>query len=387
MPKRKICVVTGSRADYGLLSIVMKELQQYPGFMLQVIAAGMHLSPEFGTTYRVIEDDGYHIDAKVEMDIANDTAVGIAKSIGAGVGGFAEAFATLQPDLLILLGDRFEILAAAQAALVARLPVAHIAGGDTTEGAFDESIRHAITKMSHLHFVTNEAAARRVRQLGENPEHIYTVGSPGLDLIKRMQILSRKELEQDLGFTFRKRNLLITFHPATLDLGPAGEQFQELLKALDCLGNDLGIFFTKPNADTGGSTIIRMIDEYVGSRKHAKAAASLGMLRYLSMVSQVDAVVGNSSSGLYEVPSFKKPTVNIGDRQKGRLQASSVINCVPESVDIVRAIKEAFDKDCSAAVNPYGDGDSDSAPKIVAALKALPEYRALLKKHFFDLNP
>jgi len=378
-------VVTGSRADYGLLSVVMKELQQDSGFTLQVIAAGMHLSTEFGMTYRVIEEDGFNIDAKVDIGLSDDTASGIANSIGSGVTGFGEALATLQPDLLVLLGDRFEILAAAQAALVAAIPVAHIAGGDTTEGAFDESIRHCVTKMSHLHFVTNEPAARRVRQLGEDPEHIYTVGSPGLDLIKRMQLLSRKELEKDLGFSFRKRNLLITFHPVTLDRQPAGEQFQELLNALDGLGNDLGFYFTKPNADTGGRDIIRMIDEYVGSRKHVKAAASLGQLRYLSMVAQVDAVVGNSSSGLYEVPSFKKPTVNIGDRQKGRLQASSVINSKPESFDILRAIKEAFDKDCSDVVNPYGDGDS--APKIVAALKEVPDYRALLKKHFFDLNP
>jgi UDP-hydrolysing UDP-N-acetyl-D-glucosamine 2-epimerase len=384
MPKRKICVVTGSRADYGLLSVVMKELHQDSEFTLQIIAAGMHLSPKFGMTYRVIEEDGYHIDAKVEMGLTNDTTVGIAKSIGAGVSGFADVLATLQPDLLVLLGDRFEILAAAQAALVAAIPIAHIAGGDTTEGAFDESIRHCVTKMAHLHFVTNEPAARRVRQLGEDPKHIYTVGSPGLDLIKRMQLLSRKELEKDLGFSFRKRNLLITFHPATLDRQPAGEQFQELLNALDSLGDDLGMFFTKPNADTGGSVIIRMIDEYVGSRTHAKAVASLGQLRYLSMVAHVDAVVGNSSSGLYEVPSFKKPTVNIGDRQKGRPQASSVINCKPASVDILKAIKEAFDKDCSDVVNPYGEGDS--ARKIVSVLKAVPDYRALVKKHFFDLN-
>jgi len=385
MQRRKICVVTGSRADYGLLSVVMKELRQDAGFTLQVIAAGMHLSPKFGLTYRVIEEEGFHIDAKVEMCLTNDTPAGIAKSIGVGVSGFADVFATLQPDLLVLLGDRFEILAAAQSALVAMIPVAHIAGGDTTEGAFDESIRHSITKMSHLHFVTNESAARRVRQLGENPEHIYMVGSPGLDLIKSVQLLGRKELENDLEFSFQKRNFLVTFHPATLDRQPAGEQFQELLDALDSLGNDVGLFFTKPNADTGGGVIIQMINEYVGSRKHAKAADSLGQPRYLSMVAQVDAVVGNSSSGLYEVPSFKKPTVNIGDRQKGRLQASSVINCKPESADILRAIKEAFDKDCSDVVNPYGSGDS--AKKIIVALKAVPDYQALLKKHFFDMNP
>lgn len=383
MAKRKISVVTGSRAEYGLLSVVMKEIQEDPAFNLQVIVTGMHLSPEFGLTYTVIEKDGFVIDARVEMLLSSDTPVGIAKSIGVGVSGFADVFNVLKPDLVVLLGDRFEILAAAQAALVARIPVAHIAGGDTTEGAFDEAIRHSITKMAHLHFVTNEAAARRVRQLGENPAHIYTVGSPGIDQIKRIKFLDRKELEKELGFTFQKRNILVTFHPVTLDSQPAGSQFQELVKAIDGLAKDVGVIFTMPNADTDGRAIIGMINDYVAARHHTKAFTSLGQLRYLSTVAHVDAVVGNSSSGLYEVPSFKKATVNIGDRQKGRLQAASVINCRPESADIVRAINEAFTKDCSEAVNPYGSGDS--ARKIVAALKTIPDYKALLKKHFFDV--
>jgi UDP-hydrolysing UDP-N-acetyl-D-glucosamine 2-epimerase len=385
MEKRKICVVTGSRAEYGLLSVVMKEIQKEPVFTLQVVVTGMHLSPEFGLTYTVVEKDGFAIDVKVEMLLSSDTPVGIAKSISLGVSGFADAFSGLAPDLVVLLGDRYEILAAAQAALVARIPIAHIAGGDTTEGAFDEAIRHSITKMAHLHFVTNDSAARRVCQLGENPEHIYSVGSPGIDAIKRAKLLDKKELEKELSFTFKQRNLLVTFHPVTLDAQPAAVQFRELLKALDSFGDDVGLLFTKPNADTDGRVIIAMIDDYVTKRAHAKAFPSLGQIRYLSMIAQVDAVVGNSSSGLYEVPSFKKPTVNIGDRQKGRLQASSVINCQPVSIDILRAIKEAFSKDCSDVVNPYGNGDS--APKIVAALKAVPDYQALLKKHFFDLNP
>jgi UDP-hydrolysing UDP-N-acetyl-D-glucosamine 2-epimerase len=384
MKRRKICVVTGSRADYGLLSVVMYELRSDPDFTLQVIATGMHLSPEFGLTFRSIEEDGHHIDAKVIMDLANDTPSGIAKSMAAGISGVADALSTLKPDILLVLGDRFEILAAAQAALVAKIPIAHIAGGDTTIGAFDESIRHCITKMSHLHFVTNEHAARRVRQLGENPEHIYTVGSPGIDLIKRIRLLNRKELETDIGFSFQEKNLLITFHPATLEQQTAGEQFRQLLNALDGLGNDIGMFFTKPNADTGGSAITLMIDEYIKSRSHARAAASLGQVRYLSMIAQVDAVVGNSSSGLYEVPSFRKPTVNIGDRQKGRLQPSSVINCKPETADILNAIKEAFKKDCSHVENPYGAGDS--AKKIVAELRRVADYRTLLKKQFYDIT-
>jgi UDP-hydrolysing UDP-N-acetyl-D-glucosamine 2-epimerase len=383
MAKRKICVVTGSRAEYGLLSVVMKEIKDNPAFTLQVVATGTHLAPEFGLTYREIEKDGFSIDARVDLHFSSDTPVGITKSLGKGVIGFADALHTLKPDLLMLLGDRFEILAAAEAALVAKIPIAHIAGGDTTEGAFDEAIRHSITKMSHLHFVTNEASARRVRQLGENPDHIYTVGSPGIDVIKQVTLLDRKILEAQLGFTFRKRNLLVTFHPATLDSQPAGMQFKELLSALDTLGNDTGIIFTMPNADTYGRVITSMIEEYAASRPHAKAYASLGQVRYLSAMAQVDAVVGNSSSGLYEAPSFKKPTVNIGDRQKGRLQASSVINCKPESADIVRAIKEALTRDCSNTVNPYGSGDS--AQKIVALLKSVPDFNILLKKHFFDI--
>ncbi len=383
MAKRKICVVTGSRAEYGLLSVVMKEIKDDPAFMLQLIATGTHLAPEFGLTYREIVKDGFSIDTRVEMLLSSDTPVGITKSLGMGVIGFAEAFHTLKPDLLMLLGDRFEILAAAEAALVAKIPIAHIAGGDTTEGAIDEAIRHSITKMSHLHFVTNEASAGRVRQLGENPEHIYTVGSPGIDVIKHVTLLDRKALEMDLGFTFRKRNLLVTFHPATLDFQPAGTQFKELLSALDTLGNDTGIIFTMPNADTDGRVIISMIEEYTDSRPHAKAYASLGQVRYLSAMAEVDAIVGNSSSGLYEAPSFKKPTVNIGDRQKGRLQASSVINCKPESADIVRAIKEALTKDCSDTINPYGNGNS--AQQIVALLKSIPDFNTLLKKHFFNI--
>jgi UDP-hydrolysing UDP-N-acetyl-D-glucosamine 2-epimerase len=384
MAKRKICVVTGSRAEYGLLSVVMKEIKDNPAFTLQVVATGMHLAPEFGLTYRQIEKDGFSLDARVEMLLSSDTPVGITKSLGVGVIGFADTFHMLKPDLLMVLGDRFEILAAAQAAMVAKIPIAHIAGGDTTEGAFDEAIRHSITKMSHLHFVTNEASARRVRQLGENPEHIYTVGSPGVDVIKHVTLLDRKTLETELGFTFRKRNFLVTFHPATLETFPAGKQFKELLSALDTFGNETGIIFTMPNADTDGRVIISLIEEYTASRPQAKAYASLGQIRYLSAMAAVDVVVGNSSSGLYEAPSFKKPTVNIGDRQKGRLQASSTINCHPESADIVRAIKEALTKDCSNTFNPYGNGNS--AQQIVGSLKSIPDFNSLLKKHFYNIS-
>jgi UDP-hydrolysing UDP-N-acetyl-D-glucosamine 2-epimerase len=384
--KRKICVVTGTRADYGLLYWVMQEIQASSDLQLQVVVTGMHLSPEFGLTYQEIIKDGFEIAAKVETLLSSDTSVGIAKSIGLGTIGFADTLYQLQPDILLVLGDRYEILAAVQTALVAKIPVAHIAGGDTTEGAFDESIRHSITKMSHLHFVTNQIAAKRVCQLGENPDRVYNFGSPGIDQIRRLTLLSRADLESSLGFKLRHKNLLITFHPATLDLQTPAEQFLELLKGIrmiDSLEDDLGIIFTMPNSDPNGRTIVQMINDYVSNHPHACSYTSLGQLRYLSLIAQVDAVLGNSSSGLYEVPSFGKPTVNIGDRQKGRPQASSIINCAPIAHDIAQAIQIAFTKDCSQTINPYGDGHS--AERIVKVLEQLSEPTKLLKKHFFDL--
>lgn len=384
MSRRKICVVTGSRAEYGLLFWLMKEIQNDPNLHLQLVLTGMHLSPEFGLTHKVVEEDGFHIDSRVEMLLSSDTPVGIAKSLGLGVIGFADALDRLNPDILVVVGDRLEILAAAQAAMVARVPIAHIAGGDTTEGSVDESIRHSITKMSHMHFVTNEVAARRVKQLGENPLYVFNVGSPGLDQIMRLTLMGREDLENDIDFRFRKKNLLITFNPATLDIEAPEEQFQEVLNALDSLVPEVGLIFTKPNSDTYGRRLITMINDYVSTHPNAKAYASLGTLRYLSTIAQVDAVVGNSSSGLYEVPSFKKPTVNIGDRQKGRLQASSIINCEPEARAVTEAIQEAFVMDCSNTINPYGDGNSSR--RILNKLKEIADPKALLKKHFFEMD-
>ncbi|HEY3308705.1 MAG TPA: UDP-N-acetylglucosamine 2-epimerase [Desulfuromonadaceae bacterium] len=381
---RKICVVTGSRAEYGLLYLLMKGIQEDPDLELQLIVTGMHLSPEFGSTYRVIEEDGFSIDAKVETLLSSDTPVGIGKSIGLGIIGCAEALKRLCPDILILYGDRFEILAAAQAALVLQIPIAHVGGGDTTEGAFDEAIRHSITKMSHLHFVTNEVAAQRVRQLGEAPELVYQVGGIGLDQIRRLRLLGRSELEQALGFEFKQLNLLVTFHPVTLDQQSSTVQFHELLIALDSFGPKTGIIFTKPNADTGGKALIQMMDEFVATRPNAKAFTSLGQLRYLSTLSHVDAIVGNSSSGLYEMPSFKKPTINIGNRQKGRLQAESVFNCNPVADEISRAINSSLTMDLSSVANPYGDGNS--TPRIIAVLKTVSNPKQLLMKHFHGVT-
>lgn len=384
MTKRKICVVTGTRAEYGLLYWLMKEIQADEELELQIIATGAHLSPEFGLTYKVIEEDGFEIDEKVEILLSSDTAVGITKSLGLATIGFADAYGRLKPDIVVLLGDRYEILAAAQAALIIGLPIAHIAGGDTTEGAFDEAIRHSISKMAHIHFVTNELSARRVRQLGENPHYIFNVGSPGIDYIKRVHLINRNDLEQELGYRFQDKNLLVTFHPVTLDSVSSTEQMAELLTALDSLGKGVGVIFTKANADTQGRSINQMIDDYVALHPETKAYTSLGQVRYLSVISQVDVVVGNSSSGLYEVPSFGKPTVNIGDRQKGRLQAASVVNCEAKASAIIQAITYAFDMDCSNVQNPYGDGNSSI--QMLSILKNIPDYRALLKKQFFMME-
>jgi UDP-hydrolysing UDP-N-acetyl-D-glucosamine 2-epimerase len=382
MQRRKVCVVTGSRADYGLLFWVMKCIQDDPDMTLQVAVTGMHLSPEFGQTVRFVEADGFPIAARVDSLLPGDSVTAVTKSIGRGVIGFADALEQLQPDLLVLLGDRFEIFAAAQAALVARIPVAHIAGGDVTEGAFDDAIRHSITKMSHLHFVTNAAAESRVRQLGEDPRFIFNFGSPGLDALARTHLLTRPEVEAAIGFQFKTHNLLVTFHPATLDAVSSFTQLSELLRALDTLGPGFGVIFTKSNADTEGLTLNRMIGGYVESRPNCRLFDSLGQQKYLSVMNQVDVLVGNSSSGLYEAPSLHKPTVNIGDRQKGRLRAASVLDCEPRADAIERGIRAALRLDCSAVKNPYGDGDS--APRIVAALKAVADPRALVRKEFVD---
>jgi GDP/UDP-N,N'-diacetylbacillosamine 2-epimerase (hydrolysing) len=322
---RKICVVTGSRADYGLLRFVMQEIKDDPELTLQLIATGMHLSPTFGLTYKEIEGDGFNISVKVETLTSSDTSVGISHSIARGITGCAEALSMLKPDLIVVLGDRFEIFASVVAALVAKIPVAHIHGGETTIGAFDEGIRHSITKMSHLHFVAAEKYRTRVVQLGENPKNVFLVGGLGVDGIKKISLLGKEELEYSLGIEFRPRNLLITFHPATLEDVTAETQMKELLTALSRLQNT-SLLFTMPNADTGGLVLIKMVAEFVESHDNAYSFISMGQQRYLSCIAQVDGVVGNSSSGLTEVPSFKKGTINIGTRQLGRLQAPSVIN-------------------------------------------------------------
>ena len=383
---RKICVVTGTRAEFGLLRWLMQEIKQQPELELQVVATGMHLSPEFGSTYREIEEAGFTIHARVEMLLSADTATAVTKSMGLGVIGFADVYERLQPDVIVVLGDRFEIFAAASAALIAGIPVAHIHGGETTEGAFDEAIRHSITKMSHLHFVAAKEYRQRVIQLGEQPERVFNVGGMGIDAIKRIKLLDREELEQSLGFRFDKKNLLITFHPVTLESGASSsEQMIELLEALGEL-EDTRLIFTMPNADTGGRELSALVQDFVNNHDNACVFKSLGQLRYFSCLAQVDAAVGNSSSGLAEAPSFSIGTVNIGDRQKGRLKAESVMDCEPIKTSILEAIETlyspTFKNSLEAVSNPYGNGGTSKA--IARALAEHP-LDNLLKKSFYNL--
>jgi GDP/UDP-N,N'-diacetylbacillosamine 2-epimerase (hydrolysing) len=383
---KKICVITGTRAEYGQLRWVMQGIKDDSNLTLQIIATGMHLSPEFGLTYKAIEQDGFQIDRKVEMLTSSDTPVGIAKSMGLGLIGFADALDELQPNMIVVLGDRFEIFAAVSAALVARIPVAHMHGGETTEGAFDEALRHSITKMSHLHFVAAEAYRQRVIQLGEQPERVFLVGGLGIDNIKRLQLLDKSALEASLDFKLGPKNLLITFHPATLETAIAENQMDALLAALAAL-IDTQLIFTMPNVDTDGRALIKMVKKYVGQHPNARAYTSLGQLRYLSCIAQVDGVVGNSSSGLTEVPSFKKGTINIGDRQCGRLQAKSVINCEATRESIASALGQLYSTDFQSrlhhVINPYGEGGASI--KVVHTLKHYP-IADIVKKSFYDLT-
>ena len=306
---RKICIVTGSRAEWGLLSGLARKITDDPELELQIIATNMHLSPEFGLTYREIERQGFRINRKVEMLLSSDSANATGKSVGLATIGFADAYEELAPDMLLVLGDRYEILAAVTAALFYKIPVAHLHGGEVTEGAYDDAIRHAITKMSHLHFTSTEEYRRRVIQLGEQPERVFHVGAIGIDNIRHIALLDKKVLEEQLDFPFDRKTVLVTYHPETLDAIPVEEQFRNLLEALDDR-QDIRILFTLPNSDTGGRIIVRMIEEFVARNKQrARAYTSLGQLRYLSALRFVAAVVGNSSSGILEVPSFGKPTL------------------------------------------------------------------------------
>jgi len=384
--KRNVCIVTGTRAEYGLLRFLMKEVQSHPRLNLQIIATGMHLSPEFGMTYREIENDGFVIDRKIEMLTSSDSGAGIAKSIGLGMIGFADALAQLNPDIMVVLGDRFEIFAAVSAALVARIPVAHLHGGEATEGLIDEAFRHSITKMSHLHFVAAKEYRDRVIQLGEQPKMVYLVGGLGVDAIHKMKLLEKSKLEESLGFQFGKNNLLITFHPVTLEKDTAQYQMNQLLEALKAL-KDTKLIFTMPNADTDGRALMGKLKDFCSKHSNAYLFTSLGHLRYLSCLQFVDGVVGNSSSGLAEMPSFKKGTINIGDRQKGRLMAESVINCPPITKYITDAIEvlysAQFQNILQNVINPYGSGGASN--QIIKVLESV-ELDRLIHKNFYNLS-
>ena len=388
MQSRRICVVTGSRAEYGILQGLIKEIQESQVLELQLVVAGMHLSPEFGLTYREIEQDGFRISRTVDMQLTSDTSVGIAGSLGLGTIGFGEAFHALKPDLLVLLGDRFELLAAASAALVALIPIAHIHGGELTEGAYDDAIRHSITKMAHLHFTASEAYSSRVKQLGEQPTKVFCVGALGIDNIVRLPLLRKDEVEKYIGLSLKGKSLLVTWHPETLRPERTCEDFQNLLDVLRKY-ESINIIFTKSNADNEGRRINQMIDEFVSiCPDNVVAYTSLGQLRYLSTLKYVTGVVGNSSSGIIEAPSLQKGTVNIGNRQLGRLRATSVIDSQPDVTSIQNAIERLFSREfqstLSTVSNPYGEGDV--ASKIVSVLETC-SLDGILRKRFFDSVP
>jgi UDP-hydrolysing UDP-N-acetyl-D-glucosamine 2-epimerase len=383
-PKRKLCVATGSRADYGLLRSLLRAVRDDAALQLQVLATGMHLSPEFGLTWREIEADGFAIDARVDMLLSGDSPVATAKSMGLGVIGAADALQRLAPDILVVLGDRFEMLAVAQAALVLRIPIAHIHGGEVSEGAFDESLRHAITKMAQWHFVAAEPYRQRVVQLGESPDRVFDFGAPGLDALDTMEWLDRAALERSLGVALAAPLFLATYHPVTLSNEDPAGPMNELLAALAAFP-DATVVLTYPNADTGGRVLIDCIDRFVAAGPRRHAFTSLGQQRYLSLMRLADVVVGNSSSGLTEAPSLKAACVNVGDRQKGRLKAASIIDCAEQRGAIESAIRQAlspaFRATLPATVSPYGQGRAGQRIKDV--LKSAP---LAVRKPFHDLR-
>jgi UDP-hydrolysing UDP-N-acetyl-D-glucosamine 2-epimerase len=383
MTCRRVCVVTGTRADYGLLRPVMRALDRAEDFELLTVATGTHLSPEFGMTVGAILEDGFEVAERIEMLLSSDTAIGISTSMGLATIGMASTLERLRPDLVMVLGDRYEILAVVAAALIAKVPVAHLSGGDITEGAVDDAIRHAVTKLSHLHFVTNEGSAQRVIQMGEDPQRVVVAGNPGLDDLVDFEPMPREDLERSLAMGFKDKNLLVTYHPATLADEPPQRAFRELLAALDAVGPGVGIVFTFPNADTHGRALVPMIHAFVEQHPNAVAHDSLGQRAYWSCLRYVDVVVGNSSSGLSEAPALGVPAVNIGERQRGRLRAASTIDCVADQPAIADAITRALARGAVEASSPYGDGRATE--RIMKTLRALADPKALLAKRFHTI--
>ena len=385
MRKRKICIVTGTRAEYGLLKLIINLVHQSKDLELQLVPSCMHLSSDYGLTINEIINDGFPITKSVDMLMSSNSAVGVTKSFGIGAISFADVFNDLDPDIVVILGDRFEALSAAIAALFAKIPIAHIHGGEITKGCFDDSIRHSITKMSHIHFVASEEYKNRIMQLGEPSKFIYNVGGLGVDLIKETDFLSKSQLEDQLNLKFKEKNLLITFHPVTLENDEKNIHFFELIKSLSKL-NDVGLIFTMPNADISSKGISEMIKSFCEKKKDAYYFSSLGSSKYLSCMKIVNGVIGNSSSGLLEAPSLKIGTINIGNRQEGRLQASSIINCEPNESSIDKALEKLFSSKFNlildSATNPYGNGGSSR--KIFNVLKNI-SLKNIIQKEFIDL--
>ena len=381
----KISVVTGTRAEYGLLKHVMYEIKKHNKFKLQILVTGMHLKKEFGYTYKVIEKDGFKINRKIDIGLDGDQPYDIVKSVAKGFNGFSQAYLNLKPDLIMLLGDRFELIPAAYAATLYKIPVCHLHGGEETYGLIDDPTRHTLTKLSHYHFVCNKVYQKRVIQMGEHPKKVFNVGGLGVDCIKNEKKFEKLNLEKMMKLKFLKKNVLVTFHPITLEKNTTKKYFLEILKSLSKL-KDTRIIFTYPNADTYGRVIIQMINKFCKKNKNAKKFKSLGQTKYYSVLKYVDLVIGNSSSGLLEVPTFKIPTINIGERQTNRLKATSVIDCNPKFSDINKAIRQAlsvnFQKKLKFTKNPYGTGGASK--KIINILEKS-NFNNILKKKFYDL--
>lgn len=390
MNKRKICVITGTRADYGLLYWLLKAIKKDKKLELQIIATGMHLSPEFGLTYNEIIKDGFKIDEKVELLLSSDTEIGVSKAIGLGCISFSESFQKLKPDMVVVLGDRFEILSASIAAMISKIPLIHLHGGEITQGLIDEPIRHSITKMATYHFPATEEYKNRIIQMGENPNRVFNYGMAGLDNIYKIDLLTKGELEERLDFEFDKKTAIVTYHPVTLEDNSAEEQITNLLEAIENF--DLNVIFTKANADTYGRIINAKIQQFVEQNSDNYIFVdNLGQLKYLSVLKHVDLMIGNSSSGLLEAPSFKLPVVNIGDRQKGRVKAKNIIDCAYDQTSIQKSIKKAisksFNEKLSNMVNPYDKSkDGKTSYKIKEKLKKIDLKEFVLKKEFYDLN-
>jgi UDP-N-acetylglucosamine 2-epimerase (non-hydrolysing)/GDP/UDP-N,N'-diacetylbacillosamine 2-epimerase (hydrolysing) len=383
---RKICVVTGTRAEYGILSHLMQLIKSSDNLKLQIIATNMHLSPEFGLTYKEIEQDGFVIDKKVQMLLSADTANATAKSVGLATIGFADALDDLQPDMILILGDRYEMLAAATTALLYKIPIVHLYGGEITEGAYDDAIRHAITKLSHLHFTSTDEYRKRVVQMGESPDRVFNVGALGVENVLNTQLMTKSELESNLDFSLENKSLLVTFHPVTLEYSTSLNQFQNLLKILEEYP-EYKIVFTMPNSDTDGRSIMNLIHDFVQKHpQNSRSFTSLGKLRYLSILQFVDAVIGNSSSGIVEVPSMGIPTLNIGNRQKGRIQGPSIVNCNPDIDSIKNGMEKVLSTEIKETaqkkINPYMKNETSST--IIKILKEV-DLKKITIKSFHDI--